>query len=388
MEVTGENDPGEVVADEFAGQALTFAFAGAILQDHIAATALLGFVLFRIFDIIKPWPAGRLEKLPAGWGILADDLMAGVYAAVLLIVAVKTGLVQSLSQWLHFDVGSLGISSAAFLGMVQGLTEFLPVSSSGHLVLLEKVLDFNPEDPQMLLFDLSVHFGTVIAILVVFRKSAAAFFKNLIAFRKHAPRGVKTIFEVYRRNPAVHLLVLAICATAVTGSCGLVLKEYFLRARGSLVLVACMWVVTGTLLVITDLRGKTHLGLRQFLVWHAIVVGLVQAAAILPGISRSGATICVAILLGLRRRWAVEFSLLLAVPAILGATVLEFIWESGQAGIGDLPIAPLIVGAVTAAVTGTIALKVLIKAARSANLKVFGWYCYALAGIVLIWVLR
>jgi undecaprenyl-diphosphatase len=301
--------------------------------------------------------------------------------------------------------GSLSISSAAFLGVVQGLTEFLPVSSSGHLVLLEKLFNFNPETPQMLLFDLAVHLGTVIAILIVFHKSAVSFVKNLVAFDKYdagkahtasskeASQGtgasgpLKTTFRIYRKNPAVRLLVLAVCATFVTGVSGLALKEQFVRARGSLRTVACMWVITGTLLVVTDVRRRPRLGLRQFSAWHAVIVGLAQAAAILPGISRSGVTICAAILLGLRRRWAVEFSFLLAVPAILGAATHEFLWEFRQSGLGALSVTPLLVGIITAAATGTIALNVLLNAARNANLKVFGFYCYILAAFVLIYLL-
>lgn len=82
--ITGKDDPGEVVADEFAGQAVTFLAAGAVASSHIVATAVIGFLLFRFFDILKPWPIRKLEKFPAGWGILADDLLAGVYAAVIL----------------------------------------------------------------------------------------------------------------------------------------------------------------------------------------------------------------------------------------------------------------------------------------------------------------
>jgi len=89
IELTGKTDPGEVVADEFAGQAVTLFFAAMVVTGRIWSTAAIAFVLFRIFDIIKPWPIRRVERLPAGWGILCDDLLAGVYAAVVLFVCVK-----------------------------------------------------------------------------------------------------------------------------------------------------------------------------------------------------------------------------------------------------------------------------------------------------------
>ena len=381
---TGKIDPREVVADEFAGQAITFLAVGTVLASQIWATAVLGFLLFRLFDIAKPWPIRKLEKLPKGWGILADDLLAGVYAGIALLLCLRIGLVEYLSGTLRFDGSSLNIFPAAILGTVQGLTEFLPVSSSGHLVLFENFFGFNPEKPEMLLFDLATHVGTVAAIFIVFRKSIAAFFRNLTVSGKYGA----TVTEIYKKSPSVHLLVLAIVATVVTGVLGLLFEEYFASARGNLAIVASMWVVTGTLLLITDWRKKTRLGLRQFAIWQATLVGLAQAAAIMPGISRSGATICVAILIGLHRRWAVEFSFLLAIPAILGAMVIKLVQDFGKIDPAALPISSVVIGSAVAAPVGILALKLLIKVSRSANLKFFAFYCYILACFVLVYFLR
>lgn len=381
---TGKADPREVVADEFAGQAVTFMAIGAVPASQIWTTAVLGFLLFRFLDIVKPWPVRKLEKLPAGWGVLADDLMAGVYAGLALLLCLQVGLAGYLSRLFGFDGGSPNILEAAVLGVVQGLTEFLPVSSSGHLVLFETFFDFDPEKPEMLLFDLAVHVGTVAAIFVVFRKSIAAFFKSLFGSGKY---GIGPV-EIYKKSPSAHLLVLAIFATFVTGVCGLCFERYFASARGSLGTVALMWVISGTLLMITDWRRKTRLGLRQFGLWHAVVVGLAQAAAIMPGISRSGATICAAILLGLRRRWAVEFSFLIAIPAILGAAAIKLVRDFGEISSGSLSLGSLVTGSVIAALVGILALKLLIKASRSANLKFFAFYCYLLACLVLIYLLK
>lgn len=415
---TGRLDPSEVVLDEVAGQALTLLFVSTITKGPILTTAAVGFVLFRLFDIVKPWPARSLEKLPKAWGVLADDLMAGVYAGIALLICSRSGLVDYLAASLDLRSGSLNISTAALLGAVQGATEFLPVSSSGHLVLFEKLLDFDPETPRMLLFDLAVHVGTIAAILVVFRRSIAAFFANLLASGKYLnnlptaklhtehvfvadsnasrkPTGKgssMTICEkaarIYKKSPSVHLLVLAVFATFVTGVCGLLFQRFFAYARGNLCLVAVMWIVTGTFLVITDSRGKTRLGLRRLAIWHAVVIGLAQAAAIMPGISRSGATICAAILIGLHRRWAVEFSFLLAIPAVLGAAVIKLVQDFGQIGSGALPVASILTGAAIAAVVGIFALKVLVAASRRANLKFFAFYCWGLAFFVLVYFLR
>jgi undecaprenyl-diphosphatase len=138
----------------------------------------------------------------------------------------------------------------------------------------------------------------------------------------------------------------------------------------------------------TDWRKKARLGLREFGVLAAIIVGLAQATAILPGISRSGTTICAAILIGLRRRWAVEFSFLIAIPAILGATLLESVKHFTEISSGSLPIASAAAGAIAAALTGVLALKLLIKTSRAAKLKYFAFYCYLLACLVFVYALR
>lgn len=144
---TGNNDPGEVVADELAGQAVTFLAVLFLSLDtlstgQICITAALGFLLFRLFDIAKPWPIHKLEKLPKGWGILADDLLAGVYAGIVLFFCHEIGLVNYINGFIiHSEDSSLNVLHAVVLGIVQGITEFLPVLSSGF-ELAAKLLFF------------------------------------------------------------------------------------------------------------------------------------------------------------------------------------------------------------------------------------------------------
>ena len=385
---TGRDDPREVVVDEFAGQALTFLIACPLIAkvpqaQHIWLIAISGFLLFRLFDITKPFPIRRAEKLPRGWGILADDLLAAVYAGIILLFFVHFNFAEFLGKYLKFEPSRLNMCTAGVLGIVQGLTEFLPVSSSGHLVLLEHFFNFDAESSQMILFDLAVHTGTVIAILIVFYKSTAAFFKNLVKSGRYG----RSLVDVYKRSPAFHLLVLAVIATVVTALLAFLFEDYFTRARGSLLTVAVMWLVTGTLLMVTDWRKKTRVGLRQFGIIAAIAVGLAQAAAIMPGISRSGATICAAILIGLHRRWAVEFSFLLAIPAILGATAVQIVKNLNQIDQA-LSVGPVMIGLVAAALSGILALKLLITVSRRAKFKLFAIYCYFLAFFVLIYCLK
>lgn len=387
MKLTGKNDPREIVADETAGQAVTFLAAAFFNFDkldnaQIFTTALLGFLLFRFFDILKPWPISKMEKYPLGWGILLDDLLAGVFGGIFLLLFYKFGIINYWSILLFGQDGSLGIFEAIVLGIVQGATEFLPVSSSGHLVLFENIFKFDPETPEMILFDLCIHTGTVVSIFIVFRKSIRDFVKNMLASRKYG----KSPVEIYKRSPSVHIFTLAILVTGITGVIGIVLKKTFESAFGNLKLVALMWLVTGTLLLIADFHKKNRMGLRKFGIREAIIIALAQSVAILPGISRSGATICSGILVGLRRRWAVEFSFLIAIPAILGATAVKLIDDFAQISEGNLSIAAVISGTIMAAITGVFALKLLIKTVRSTNLKYFAYYCYVLACIVLIFL--
>jgi undecaprenyl-diphosphatase len=249
-------------------------------------------------------------------------------------------------------------------------------------VLFEHLFGFEAESQQMLTFDLAVHIGTVAAIFYVFRHSIRSWLKNLA----HSPRYGPGLVSIYKKSPSVHFLVLAVIANAATAIIGLPLKDHFQQARGNLWIVAAMWIVTGTFLILTDCRKHTRLGLRQLGIIAAVIIGIAQATALMPAISRSGMTIGAAILIGLRRRWAVEFSFLCAIPAILGAAAIEFASNYTEI-IQSVSVGSLIVGPVVAAVVGILALNILIGASRKARFKYFGFYCYVLAVAVMLTLL-
>lgn len=374
--LTGKEDPSEVVADEYAGQAVTLLialFSASTIANPMTA-GLLCFFLFRIFDIFKPWPVCALEKLHGGLGVLADDLFAGLYAGICYLIMSNLGWVDQINSFL-FDAEGLSVGYAMILGGVQGLTEFLPVSSSGHLVLFESFMHgLDPNTPEMLLFDLSIHVGTVVAILGIYLKDIRGFVGTLIDVKKYSYNPL----TVYKRNPAWRFLVCAGITTIVTVVLYKIFEEPLESAR-QLPVVAVMWLVTGTILLITDRKKRTKLGLRDFTVLIAVVIGVAQACAIMPGISRSGATICAAILLGLHRRWAVEYSFLIALPAILGGALLEFIDNPGLIGSSSLPTSSIVAGMLTSCVVGMAALKLLIYVSQKRKLKIFAIYCYILS---------
>ncbi len=383
IEFSGSKDPSEVVADEVAGQAVVLA-AGSFFQSQgLLTTAIAAFILFRIFDIIKVYPSRRLEKLPKGWGIGADDISAGIQGALVLVILSLTGVIGYKGGFFDNVSGPLKPGYAAFLGMVQGLTEFLPVSSSGHLVLFENMQgQIEAQSREMLIFDLSLHLATVGAIIVVYAKDIRSFGVKLLKFRSSG----SSIAEIYRKNHSMRLLFLAFVSTVVTFGLYKIFKDPLENAR-KMWLVGLMWIVTGTLLLVSDMRKKNRTGLRDFGVMAAVLIGIAQAAAILPGISRSGATICTAILIGLHRKWALEYSFLIGIIAISGAALIKGIEEIASLDGSALPVASLITGFAASFIVGIISLKILIRASRKRKLKYFAFYCYILAFFVCSYLL-
>lgn len=375
---SGSKDPSEVVSDEYAGQALCLLTASfsVYFELYPLASLFFCFILFRIFDITKLWPICKLEKLPGGIGILADDLLAGVYGAVVYLALAHFGLIESVAGAMSSFANKFSeVLVAGGLGAMQGLTEFLPVSSSGHLVMLESIIPgLNPDSPEMLLFDLTVHVGTVLSILVVFRNDIISFVKSLFNV---SDCGMNPV-QIYKKNFAWHFGVCAVVTTAVT----MVLYKIFeepLEASRKLGVVCVAWLITAALLFITDIKGKARLKLREFGILGAVIVGVAQSMAILPGISRSGATICAAILFGLHRRWAIQYSFLIAMPAILGGALLTALDNKELFGSGVLSMPVMLSGVVTSFAVGLVALRLLIFLNTRKKLKFFGIYCIVIS---------
>ncbi len=381
MEITGKKDPSEIVADECGGQAVAILIAMLVNPEmkFLFVTACAVFVLFRVFDVIKPWPVNKLEELPAGWGILADDLFAGVYAGLIYWLFFSQGWLEHINNW-YFVESKLNPIYAGVLGIVQGLTEFLPVSSSGHLIFFEHFdPKLNSESQEMLLFDIAIHVGTLGAIFLVFGKNILELIKDFLTFGKYG----KNPIEIYKKSPSVHFVVCILLTTLTT----VILYKLFedrLKSARQLSVVVPMWVITGVILFVTDMKKNTKKELLDIGLLSAIIIGAAQAGAIMPGISRSGTTICVAIFLGLRREWAVEYSFMISIPAILGAAILEF----DPAAFGVISIPAMITGVLCSFIVGIVSIKILIKLNEKKKLKYFSYYCWALAAVVFVLYLR
>lgn len=253
------------------------------------------------------------------------------------------------------------------LAIFQGIAEFLPISSSGHLAVLSNLIGFDPESG--LMFGIILHAGSLIAIVVYY---------------------FSTLLKFFRRD-CFHLLLMVICGSIPTGVGGVIIKIYNLDERlfGDMVLIAIAFGITGMLL---RLSGKNKLmqnqdtPLEAITPKQALLVGVAQLFAITPGISRSGSTITAGILSGINREAAGTFSFLLALPAIGGATAWELIsMVKPEADLGNFTIAQLIVGLMISAVSSYGALFMLVKIIKNGKLSCFSWYMFIVGILVLLW---
>ncbi|MEM9409717.1 MAG: undecaprenyl-diphosphate phosphatase [Planctomycetota bacterium] len=254
--------------------------------------------------------------------------------------------------------------NAIILGIVQGLTEFLPVSSSGHLEIAKYLLGDQQLGKQSLLMTVVLHFATALSTVVIFYKDILEILRGLLQFRwnTHAEFCLK--------------IAISMIPAAVIG----VLFNDQIEALfgGRLLLVGTMLVVTGILLLLADRATETE---KSVGFTHAILIGISQAIAILPGISRSGATISTSVLLGIDREKAARFSFLMVVPLIFGKMAKDVLDSigSGETMYETGQLVPLAIGFTAAFLTGLIACKWMIQLVKSCNLYYFSVYCFVVA---------
>ena len=267
---------------------------------------------------------------------------------------------------------------AIILGIIQGLTEFLPVSSSGHLVLFQHLFGLKEAE---LFFDVCVHLGTLVAVVIVFRQEII---KILSALSKLVSlRGQKEKFlQRMDSDPDLKMALLIVIGSIPTAILGLLFAGIADRLFSSTLITGMMLMVTGFLLWLTrkaeSLTASASSG--GLSTGKAFVIGIVQGLTIIPGISRSGSTISAGLLLGVDRETAARYSFLLSIPAIVGAGILSV--KDGMSQTNPV-ISMSLLGAVTAALMGYGALKSLLHLVKKGRLHVFAPYCW-LVGIVAI----
>lgn len=269
---------------------------------------------------------------------------------------------------------------AIILGVVQGLTEFLPVSSSGHLVLFQHL--FGLSEPELLL-DICLHLGTLAAICVVFFREILAIL-SLILRLPTLVRSNGGLPGLFKANQEARLVALILAGSLPTALLGLLFHEIADRIFGSVGIVGLMLLITGTVLWSTRLIHLKGRSLGHMTVKDSLLIGLAQGLAVLPGISRSGATISTALFLGIDRELAGRYSFLLSIPAIAGALVVGM--DSPAAG-SHISAKALALGTGSAAVVGYLALQALLKVVRKGKLHRFAPYCWIVGVLALGWSL-
>ena len=253
---------------------------------------------------------------------------------------------------------------ALILGLVQGLTEYLPVSSSGHLAIGSYL--FGIEGEENLAFTVAVHVATVLSTLVILWKEIDWIFRGLFKCELNAE-------TKYVLNIVVSMIPVGIV--------GVFFKDYVEEVFGSgLVIVGCMLLLTAALLTFSYIakpRKKEKISLRD-----AFIIGLAQACAVMPGLSRSGSTIATGLLLGNKKESLAQFSFLMVIPPILGEALLDAVKGlKGEEAFGGIDMMPLAIGFIAAFVSGCIACKWMINIVKKGKLIYFGIYC-AIAGVL------
>lgn len=250
------------------------------------------------------------------------------------------------------------------LGIIQGLTEFLPVSSSGHLELAKFFLGDDSMAEESMLMTVILHAATALSTIVIFWKDIVAIFKGLFQFKWNE-----------ELEFSLKIIISMIPAVLV----GLLFEEQMERLFDKqILLVGVMLIVTGLLLFLADRAKNTE---KKVSFSNAIIIGLSQAIAILPGISRSGATISTSVLLGVDRERAARFSFLMVVPLILGKMAKDLL--SGDISQASVDILPLTAGFIAAFVTGLLACQWMIRLVKNSKLTYFSIYCFIVAAIAI-----
>ncbi len=275
----------------------------------------------------------------------------------------------------------MNVFQAILMGIVQGIAEFLPVSSSGHLAIFQNLLHI--ETDTGLLFDVLLHLGTLLAIFVVFWKDIWRLiveFFGIIAdfFRRFSDPDLIVLSSGYRKF--VLLIIVSTIPTAILGYVGRSFVEY---ASTTLLIPGIGLLITSFLLFICDRIGDGRKGIKKITYLNAFEIGMVQGVATMPGISRSGATIAACLMLGVKKETAVKYSFIMSIPAVLGAVVLEMKDAFGT----KIPAGTLvsyIVGMVVAAIVGYFAIRFMIGVVRRKKYIYFSIYCLVVGIIAII----
>lgn len=264
---------------------------------------------------------------------------------------------------------------AIILGLIQGVAEFLPISSSGHLDLIQNLFNISAPD----FYDVLLHFGTLIAVFIYY-------WNYIVDMIMEFFRGCRAIaIPAYRdeETPPARRMVLLVIIATLPLVVVLPIKDKIEALGSSNLFIGCMLLITGVLLFVADRMAKGKKTERTATILDALVVGCSQAIATVPGLSRSGTTIAAGLFRGYKREFAVRFSFLLSLPAVLGANLLSLI-DAIQVGVDASQIPVYLVGVVIAGVAGYFSIRILENLTKKGRFGSFSYYCWVVGAVAII----
>lgn len=277
-------------------------------------------------------------------------------------------------------MGHLSLFVAVFLGALQGSTEFLPVSSSGHLVIVQQLLNVKIENGQLLAFDVCLHAGTLLAVIAVFWRDLVQIITSFFRWKEPANAAAESnkLTPRYGRKLGLYLIIGTLPAVVIAAP----FKHFLERMITNATFAACMLLVTGVMLWCTRYAPNKNISLAKTKWWHALVIGLMQAvSAMFRGISRSGSTISGGLFLGFDRAYAARFAFLLSVPAIGGAVLLQ---AKDFRMITPEILPAVIVGTLVSAIVGFACVRWMLSIIQKGKIFWFSYYCWAAGFAALI----
>ncbi|ABC56434.1 MULTISPECIES: undecaprenyl-diphosphate phosphatase [Methanosphaera] len=269
----------------------------------------------------------------------------------------------------------LDILSAIILGAVQGISEFLPISSSGHLVLVPALLGIETG----LAFDTILHIGTLVAIFTFFWKDIINLIKGFILSIIDLTEGVDIFKRELHRVPEKRFAWLIIVGTIPTGIMGILLKDAIETIFRGTLFVGIFLLVTAAVLYYSERHSSGQITQKDMSFKQALIVGICQGLAVFPGISRSGSTIASGLCLGLNREYAARYSFLLSIPAVIGAGLIQI----KDIATLDASASVLLAGFISSVIFGYLSIKLLMKMIKGWSLDIFAYYC-TIIGIITI----
>lgn len=263
---------------------------------------------------------------------------------------------------------------AILLGVVQGLTEFLPVSSSGHLVLIQTFFGGSNPEADYMLFDVLLHFGTLVSVFIAFWGDVR---ELLVEFFGWVRDGFKLRNRPYRR------FIMMVLITIIPMFPVLLVKDQLDALFSNTMFVGCALLVTAVVLMLSERAPRKHKDAANATWLDAFLVGCAQAVAVVPGISRSGSTICAGLFRGFSRDFAVRFAFIMSLPVVFGANLLEIGDAVAQAESTGIPVSMYILGVVVAMISGLLAIRLIRLVTNKGHFRPFVVYC-GLVGVLSI----